>query len=138
MPNLRKRNSETERYWRRVLAEWEQGGLSQAEFCRRKNIRPSTLNHWKIEITKRDLEKKTRTERGTAIAKPLASPSLFIPIVTKESEKIKSGANLETSKKPNTTMQIVFCGGKFSLHLDAKTDRDLLRRIVTTLVEIKC
>lgn len=137
MPNVRIRNPETEKYWRRVLLEWEESGLTQAEFCRKKNIRPSTFNHWKIEIAKRDLEKKPRAEKRVATAKPLASPSLFIPVVTKDSEKIKSGNN-ETSERESNTMQIVFAGGKFSLHLDAKTDRDLLRRIVTTLVDIKC
>jgi hypothetical protein len=39
--------SERAAYWQRLLGEWKQSGLSQAEFCRRRGIKAVTLAWWK-------------------------------------------------------------------------------------------
>jgi hypothetical protein len=42
--------SERAAYWRRVLGAWEQSGLSQAEFCRRRGIKAVNLAWWKRRL----------------------------------------------------------------------------------------
>jgi hypothetical protein len=42
--------SERAAYWRRLLAEWERSGLSQAEFCRRRGIKAVNLAWWKRRL----------------------------------------------------------------------------------------
>jgi hypothetical protein len=42
--------SERAAYWRRLLGEWEQSGLSQAEFCRQRGIRAVNLAWWKRRL----------------------------------------------------------------------------------------
>jgi hypothetical protein len=38
--------SERAAYWQRLLGEWEQSGLSQAEFCRRRGVKAVNLAWW--------------------------------------------------------------------------------------------
>ena len=54
--------SERATYWRRLLAEWERSGLSQAEFCRRRGLKAVTLAWWKRRL--RGLDDAGRGRRG--------------------------------------------------------------------------
>lgn len=124
------RNPETEKRWRKIVAEQESSGLTQSEFCRRRGIKLSTFNHWKIEIRIRDQERKLSPKKAITKQTVHPSPSIFIPVVPKDSEC--------TSDKKAKVMEIVFAGGKYSLRLDMDIDRESLRKIVTALVDIKC
>jgi hypothetical protein len=42
--------SERAEYWRRLLEAWEQSGLSQAEFCRRRGVTVGTFSWWKHRL----------------------------------------------------------------------------------------
>lgn len=39
------------KYWRRLVTAWEKSGLSQAEFCRRRDIKPVNFGWWKRGLT---------------------------------------------------------------------------------------
>jgi len=41
-------------YWRQLLGEWVQSGLSQAEFCRRRGIKAVNLAWWKRRLRRAD------------------------------------------------------------------------------------
>lgn len=122
------RDPEIEKRWRRLIAEQESSGLSQSEFCRRKGLRPSTFNHWKIEIKKRDRESNASAKKAPQMRKSISSPSIFIPVVSKSAQ----------ADDADQLMEIVFAGGKYLLRIDTNIDRESLRRIVTALVDIKC
>jgi hypothetical protein len=38
------------KYWRRVVAAWERSGLSQAEFCRRRNVNYAAFGYWRRRL----------------------------------------------------------------------------------------
>ncbi len=40
------------RYWSELVQAWRQSGLSQAEFCRRRNIKSMTFAWWKRQLQK--------------------------------------------------------------------------------------
>jgi hypothetical protein len=42
--------TERARYWQRHLDRWEQSGLSQAEFCRRRGLKAVTFSWWKKKL----------------------------------------------------------------------------------------
>lgn len=46
--------SERAEYWRRVLADWEAGDLSQAEFCRQRHLKAVTFAWWKRRLRNGD------------------------------------------------------------------------------------
>ena len=56
--------SERAAYWRRVLGDWEQSGLSQAEFCRRRGLAAVTLAWWKRRLRQLD-ESRGQSRQST-------------------------------------------------------------------------
>lgn len=86
----KRRGVETERsrYWRRMIAAWETSGLTQAEFCRRRQVSASAFHWWRGELRKRSRRdeesgsppsrRKTNNRKSNAAA--------FIPVVIKQEE----------------------------------------------------
>jgi hypothetical protein len=72
--------SERAAYWRRLLGAWEQSGLSQAEFCRRRGLKAVNLAWWKRRLRasgdrpRADRQRVTRSV-GRAAFVELALPS---------------------------------------------------------------
>jgi hypothetical protein len=54
--------SDRARYWQRLVAAWEKGGLSQAEFCRRRKVSAGSFAWWKRRLT--GAAKQTRRRVG--------------------------------------------------------------------------
>jgi hypothetical protein len=48
------RDPARERSWRRTIAEQARSGLSIAEFCRRRGLKPWTFRWWRRELARRD------------------------------------------------------------------------------------
>ena len=46
--------AERERRWREHLAAWQRSGLNQAEYCRRRVLKPADFSWWKQELARRD------------------------------------------------------------------------------------
>jgi len=42
--------SDRAKYWARLVERWEQSGLSQAEFCRRRDVNYGTFAWWKRQL----------------------------------------------------------------------------------------
>jgi len=38
------------KYWQRLVTAWEKSGLSQAEFCRRRGVKPVAFGWWKRRL----------------------------------------------------------------------------------------
>jgi hypothetical protein len=74
------RDPKKEAFWREKLRNWQDSGLSQAEFCRNEGLNPNSFSSWKVIIPKRDAERattqRTSGDRGRArqtVAKQLAA-----------------------------------------------------------------
>ena len=64
--------------WLRYVSEWKTLNLSQAEFCRQKNLHPSSFSYWKRQVDKK--------ENPPTISPPVFSPISLVP--TEVSRKI--------------------------------------------------
>jgi hypothetical protein len=42
--------SDRAKYWQRLVAAWEESGLSQAEFCRRRDVSAGSFAWWKRRL----------------------------------------------------------------------------------------
>ena len=42
--------TERAKYWAGLVSAWEQSGLSQAEFCRRRGVKVASLAWWKRQL----------------------------------------------------------------------------------------
>jgi hypothetical protein len=54
--NIFRRDNKKEEFWRKVLRRWKESGLSQAEFCRKENLKVNTFSSWKHVIANRDIQ----------------------------------------------------------------------------------
>jgi transposase len=77
------RDPEKERYWRRLLSQWQRSGLSGRDFCAQESLSEASFYGWRREIAKRDREAKPvgrqRGRRITMSAKRALS-SAFLPV----------------------------------------------------------
>ena len=53
--------------WLDHLVEWKTSNLSQAEFCRQKNLHPAKFSYWKTQLDKKETP-------------PTKNPPIFSPI----------------------------------------------------------
>lgn len=53
------------RYWRQLVNAWERSGLSQADFCRRRRLKPVTFGWWKRKLRGPGRNHRRRVNRGT-------------------------------------------------------------------------
>jgi hypothetical protein len=49
---LRKESSELSVYWESHLKNWQESGLSQSEYCRRKELKYNVFHYWKRKLYK--------------------------------------------------------------------------------------
>jgi hypothetical protein len=66
-------------YWRQLLGEWEQSGLSQAEFCRRRGIKAVNLAWWKRRLRGSPGKPRGGRQRRTRSAGRAAFVELALP-----------------------------------------------------------
>ena len=64
--------------WLRYVSEWKTSNLSQAEFCRQKNLHPGSLSYWKRQVDKKE---------NPATINPLVFSSISL-VPTEVSQKI--------------------------------------------------
>ena len=58
-------------YWQRLVGEWQNSGLSQAEFCRGRGVKLVTFGWWKRKLTGAD---KPASSHATRDAQRPATP----------------------------------------------------------------
>lgn len=56
--------SDRARYWRQLVSAWEESGLSQADFCRRRRIKAVTFGWWKRKLRGTGRKRRRRVHRG--------------------------------------------------------------------------
>ena len=50
--SLNQRSLKRKKFWEDQVKAWEESGLSQAEYCREKNINKGLFSKWKIKLLK--------------------------------------------------------------------------------------
>jgi len=78
MAKKSKRNAFKEKYWRAMLDDWKQSGMTIASYCREKDLKQVNFHFWRREIFKRDQESAcSQTVRVTeAITVPFTEVSI--------------------------------------------------------------
>jgi hypothetical protein len=107
-----------ERRWRPLIEEWRQSGLNSSEFCRQKNITPSSFAYWRKEILLR--EQKRQARRAAARAKTSQAAANFVPVKV-------VGENGDAA-----AIEVVLAGGR-ALRVSGDFDPELLGKLIATL-----
>jgi hypothetical protein len=94
-------------YWKQQIEQWQQTGLSQAEYCRRNNLKHHQLVYWK----KRYLKAETEVS--------------FVPVQLETLLDIPAPADQASLT--------VIIDNQFKVEIAAGFDPQLLRQVVTAL-----
>ena len=94
-------------YWKQQIEQWQQSGLSQAEYCRRNNLKHHQLVYWKRRCL------KTETEVS------------FVPVQLE--------ALLDIPAPADQASLTVIIDNPFKVEIAAGFDPQLLRQVVTAL-----
>lgn len=97
MPKSGGRDAEKERLWRRLLLEYSKSGMSQAAFCKSKDVSAHQLGYWRAEIQKRDSEKS-----GYPASKD--EPPVFLPV--KVTDQVAAPKVMEIRCRDGIVIQI--------------------------------
>jgi hypothetical protein len=113
-------------YWRRILAEWERSGLSQAEFCRRRGIKAVNLAWWKRRLRATDGADGGR-QAGRAVRSGFVE--VAVPRGSASVRALRAPSSVPTSDR----YELVLPGG-VGLHLPDDFDPERVARLVRELV----
>jgi len=94
-------------YWKQQIEQWQQTGLSQAEYCRRNNLKHHQLVYWKRRCL------KTETEVS------------FVPVQLE--------ALLDIPAPADQASLTVIIDNQFKVEIVAGFDPQLLRQVVAAL-----
>jgi hypothetical protein len=116
-------------YWRRLLAEWERSGLSQAEFCRRRGIKAVNLAWWK-----RRLKGTDDAGSGRRVRRPRrAGRNGFVEVALSRGSASVSALHSPPSVPASDRYELVLPGG-VGLRLPEDFDPERVARLVRELV----
>ena len=65
-----------QRLWQRRIEDWSTSGLSQADYCRRHNIKPQQFYSWRNQLKKKLGQEKPITEEPMFLPIQVSSSSL--------------------------------------------------------------
>jgi hypothetical protein len=116
-------------YWADVVSQWRASGLTQKEFCRRRDISDRALNNWLYKSPYR--ERVARILAARSQAKPDVETSRFLPVAV-------LGATTETgSHDACATIEVVLKSGS-RIAVTPGFDAETLRRVVAALEPPTC
>jgi len=96
-------------HWQALLTAWRRSGLSQAEFCRRRDLAPGTFGWWKHTLA-READASRRTARP-APARAVVAPT-FVPVRVVPAPVPSPATPVGPSPTADATLEIVLARGR--------------------------
>lgn len=123
--------SERAKYWRRLIGEWKRSGLSQAEFCRRREVNVGSFAWWKSRIGNTANQHRRRVGRN-ASRSPAREVADFVELA------LPKGTRAARSLAPSTFgvgpcgYEIVLSNGRV-IRLPHNFDPAVVAQLVTAM-----
>jgi lambda repressor-like predicted transcriptional regulator len=115
--------------WADVITQWRASGLSQKEFCRRRDISDRALNNWLYKSPYR--ERVARILAARSQDKPDAETPRFLPVAV-----LSSIPDMD-SQASRATIEVVLPSGS-RIAVTPGFDAETLRRVVAALEARTC
>ena len=113
------------KYWQRMLTAWEGSGLTQAEFCRRRELKAVTFAWWKRQLrgpSERDGGSR-RNRRGRKAGPGSSSKPSFVEVAFSERAARPVSATGATGKSEVGYEVALACGTSIRLPADFDVER---------------
>jgi len=132
--------TERAEYWATQVAAWERGGLTQAEYCRRRRIKAGSFAWWKRQLLGpargRPTRLADRPKQSAKASKPRGR-------LAKPPEPTKGGARSAkwsapfvelplASAFPVPTYELVLVGGR-TIRIPSQFDPQVLSRLISVI-----
>jgi hypothetical protein len=123
MSQTRRGESERARYWSDLVSAWEQSGLSQAEFCRRRGINGGTFVWWKRQLQPRSGPATEHSATSDAPKRrgrpPKAGSARFVEVRL-------------TGAATTSTYEVMLARGR-SIRVSSQFDPQILSRLIAAV-----
>jgi hypothetical protein len=103
-------NAELGKFWKTHIKTWKNSGLSQAEYCRRNDLKKTRFTYWKLKFDKQYL------------------PQAFVEV---SQATVKKAIE---SKAINPLM--IHCSSGFTVEVPQSFSSESLKQILTVLKEV--
>jgi hypothetical protein len=120
MSTTKQRDLRKEQFWRRVMKQWRQSGLSAARFCRQRDLPLPSFYAWRSILARRDAE-------AARFIPVRIAPDPKIPSLTGENDASPAG-------QVSTDLELVLSGGR-RVRIGTAFDETTLRRLLAVLEE---
>ena len=126
MPRPAWRDPEKEKYWRRLLEQWQRSGLTGRDFCAENSVSEASFYAWKREIARRDHEVQAGARAATRGSSTATLPA-FVPVTIAPAPTVTAAASLE----------VVLAGGHL-LRVRGSFESAVLRQLLAVLEAPSC
>ena len=99
-------------FWRKHIQAWEQGTITQTDYCTRNNVNIKSFHYWKNRLKNPSSEKETQLTKISKQARP--------------------------NKMPTQTGIEVIINETIKIRIDRNFDQDVLQEVVKTLGALQC
>ena len=127
MPKPERRDPAKEKYWRRLLRQWQRSGLTGRDFCAERGLNEPSFYAWRREIARRDQEQGKPSQRATRPRSATADS----PLPTFVKVTVDAGAS------PRATLEVVLAHDR-RVRVAPGFDAQLLRQLLRVLEESSC
>ena len=120
-----------ERYWRKIMRQWEQSGQTQAEYCRRQSLSLAAFGWWRSELKRRERERSGRADQQPKHSRKTdrqPKPVSFVPVEVA----------LPSLDNPNGAPLEVVLRGDRRIRVGAQFDAAALEQLVAVLERVPC
>ena len=119
-----KDSEQREAHWRKVLAEWGKGGLTQAAFCRERGLSVATFRWWKRDLALRDAERAGEGRPKDHRDASRSGAAGFLPL-----RVVGAG---EAQRDGHDGLEVVLVSGR-RVRVGSGVNTELLTKVVTVL-----
>jgi len=78
MPRAGERDQHKERFWRRLIGQWQRSGLTARDFCAQRGVSEPSFYAWRRTIRQRD--QQGRRQPGRKGAGRTGTQPVFVPV----------------------------------------------------------
>lgn len=129
MPKPERRDPAKEKYWRRLLRQWQRSGLTGRDFCAERGLNEPSFYAWRREIARRDQEQANPSQRATRPQATATSADPPLPTFVKV-------AVAAVASSPGV-LEVVVAHGR-RVRVAPGFDAQLLRQLLRVLEEPSC
>ena len=119
-------------YWRMVMEDLDESGLSRTEYCEKNDIKISTFDYWKRRIS--DIE--ASDNEGPRFAELILDPNpvRFAELIL-DPNPVQTTPSTKACPTPtqNFVAQMMVTCGDITLHINNDTPSELITRILKVM-----